>query len=135
MRDSQSSLQSRKKKGMIKMAEKKMTKREYFAQIREVVIDNPELVAFIDHEVELISKKNSSATPSKTQIENEGIMEKIVIALEKIGNPVTISELQNADSEMATYSNQKLSALLKKLVDSGKVVKTTDKKKSLFSIA
>ena len=38
------------------MANKKVTKREYFAQLREVVIDRPELVAFIDHEVELKRK-------------------------------------------------------------------------------
>ena len=35
---------------------------------------------------------------------------------------------------MAEYSNQKLSALMKKLVESGRVAKTTDKKKSYFSI-
>ena len=46
---------------------KKVTKREYFAQLREVVADNPELVAFIDHEVELLNKKNSGNSQTKTQ--------------------------------------------------------------------
>ena len=40
-----------------------------------------------------------------------------------------------ADERMAEYSNQKLSALLKKLVEAGKVTKVVDKKKSYFSLA
>lgn len=117
------------------MAEKKLTKKEYFGMIREIVIDNPELVAFIDHEIELVTKKNSSTTPTKLQIENESIMKSIISALTEIARPVTISELQSLNVNMANYSNQKLSALLKKLVDNGSVIKTSDKKKSLFSIA
>ena len=46
------------------MANKKMTKRDYFAILREsypATADNyDEVVAFIDHELELLSKKNSS---------------------------------------------------------------------------
>lgn len=118
------------------MAEtKKMTKRDYFAVIREMVIDNPELVSFIDHEVELLDRKNSSKGQTKTQKENELLMANIVSELEKIANPVTISEFQKQSAEFADFTNQKLSALFKKLVDNGTVVKTTDKKKSFFSIA
>lgn len=118
------------------MAEtKKLTKKDYFALIREIVIDNEDLVAFIDHEVELITKKNSSKGQTKVQVENEGIMEVIVAELKTIGRAVTISELQAESEALAGYSNQKLSALLKKLVDTDKVVKTVDKKKSYFSVA
>ena len=42
--------------------EKKMTKIEMFSAIREVVSENAEMVAFIDHEIELISKKAASKT-------------------------------------------------------------------------
>ena len=35
---------------------------------------------------------------------------------------------------MAAYSNQKLSALLRMLVNAGRIVKTVDKKKSYFSV-
>ena len=62
-------------------------------------------------------------------------MEKIVSALNEIGRSVTISELQKENAEMAEYSNQKLSAMLKKLVDNGKVTKVVDKKKSYFKVA
>ena len=37
--------------------------------------------------------------------------------------------------ELSALSNQKVSALVRQLVESGDVVKTTDKKKSIFSLA
>jgi hypothetical protein len=118
--------------------EKKMTKREYFAILKAMVeqsdMDNKEgAIAFIDHEVELLNKKSAKSGETKTQKENAEILVKIKAALVEVGKPVTITELQGASAEMAQYSNQKLSALLKKLVDNGEVVKTTEKKKSYFS--
>ena len=121
---------------MIIMAEiKKMTKKEMFESLKGYVADNAEMVAFIDHEIELLNRKASKSSQTKTQKENEGIMENILVALEKVGRPVTITELQNENEDMAQYSNQKLSDLHKKLNENGKVSKVTDKKKSYFSIA
>ena len=115
------------------MANKK-TKREFFGEIREIVKENTELVAFIDHELELLNKK-TSAKSTKVNTEQVELMEKIVNALNEIGRSVTISELQKENAEMAEYSNQKLSAMLKKLVDNKRVTKMIDKKKSYFMVA
>ena len=120
--------------------EKKMTKKEYFAVLAEVVANSDMenkngALAFIAHEVELLEKKSAKSGQTKTQKENVEVMEKIKSALGEVGKAVTITELQAASAEMAEYSNQKLSALLKKLVESGEVVKTTEKKKSYFSLA
>ena len=115
------------------MANKK-TKREFFGEIREIVKENTELVAFIDHELELLNKK-TSAKSTKVNTEQVELMKKIVDALNKIGRSVTISELQKENAEMAEYSNQKLSAMLKKLVDNKQVTKMVDKKKSYFMVA
>ena len=115
------------------MANKK-TKREFFGEIREIVKENTELVAFIDHELELLDKK-TNAKSTKVNTEQVELMGKIVNALNKIGRSVTISELQKENAEMAEYSNQKLSAMLKKLVDNKQVTKMIDKKKSYFMIA
>ena len=115
------------------MAEKK-TKRVFFGEIREIVKDNTELVAFIDHELELLDKK-TSAKSTKVNTEQVELMGKIVNALNEIGRSVTISELQKENAEMAEYSNQKLSAMLKKLVDNKQVTKMIDKKKSYFMVA
>ena len=117
------------------MAEiKKMTKKDFFKELRGMVIDHQDLVDFIDHELELLDRKSSKSVETKTQIENKNIMETILSELTRIARPITISELQNESDILKEYSNQKLSALLKKLVDSNQVVKTTDKKKSYFSI-
>lgn len=120
--------------------EKKMTKKEWFAVLASVVeaseMENKtEALAFINHEVELLEKKFAKSGQTKTQKENVEVMEKIKSALGEVGKAVTITELQAASAEMAEYSNQKLSALLKKLVENGEVVKTTEKKKSYFSLA
>lgn len=117
------------------MAEiKKMTKKDFFKELRGMVIDRQDLVDFIDHELELLDRKSSKSAETKTQIENKSIMETILSELTRIARPITISELQNESDILKEYSNQKLSALLKKLVDSNQVVKTIDKKKSYFSI-
>ena len=115
------------------MANKK-TKREFFGEIKEIVKGNAELVAFIDHELELLDKK-TSAKSTKVNTEQVELMDKIVNALNEIGRSVTISELQKENAEMAEYSNQKLSAMLKKLVDNKQVTKMVDKKKSYFMVA
>lgn len=112
----------------------KKTKREFFGEIREIVKENTELVAFIDHELELLDKK-TSAKSTKVNTEQVELMDKIVNALNEIGRSVTISELQKENAEMAEYSNQKLSAMLKKLVDNKQVTKMIDKKKSYFMVA
>lgn len=117
--------------------EKKMTKKDYFNLIAEIVanadVENQDdIQAFISHEIKLLEKKSSKSKPSKTQKENEGIMQEIVSVLATLDTPVTVTELMKADETMAVYSNQKLSALLKKLVDNGTVKKTVEKKKSYF---
>lgn len=114
----------------------KITKREYFAMVAGVVeganpANKDELLAFINHEVELLDKKSAKSGQTKTQKENVGIMEVIAEVLADMGKPVTITELMK-DARLSTYSNQKLSALVRQMPN---VVKTTDKKKSFFSLA
>ena len=110
-----------------------MTKKEMFNKIMEMVADQ-EIKDFCLHEIELLERKASRKTESKTQKENENLKEVIVNALREIAKPVTITELQNANANMAEYSNQKLSALLNQLVKANVINKTIDKKKSYFSI-
>ena len=126
---------SQSKKEVLFM-EKKMTKKEMFAMIMELaeVKGNEEMTDFLAHEIELLNKKSSKSGQSRTQKENENILLAILDALEMVGKPVTITELQAKVPAMAEYSNQKLSALLKKLVEGGSVIKTIDKKKSYFSL-
>lgn len=117
------------------MAEnKKLTKKDYFDMLREIVteIGRTDLVDFIDHEKELLVRKGSKSTPTKTQVENEAIKEKIVATLVELDKYATITEIQGANPELADLSNQKISALLKQLVDTNVVLKAIDKKKAYF---
>ena len=119
---------------------KKMTKKEMFtmviATIEATEVENrEEMVNFLNHEVELLEKKSSKSGTTKTQKENLVLMEQLKEALGEMTEAVTISEFQaKSTHEVATLSNQKLSALLKKLVESGEVVKTVEKKKSYFAL-
>lgn len=123
------------------MTNKKMTKRDYFNGLLGVIENHKDSIenyedfkAFIEREIELLNKKHSNSKPTKTQIENEKIKEKILIAFEKIDEPVTITELAKMDG-LTEYSNQKLSVLCHQLVDEHKVVNTRVKKVSYFKIA
>lgn len=122
------------------MANTKMTKKEYFALIKTIVEatdreDKAEMLNFIDHEVELLSKKKSS-TNSKKDKELEELCIKVEEALKELGKPVTITEfMKESTHEVATLSNQKLSALLRKCKDERHTVKREEiKKKAYFSL-
>lgn len=122
------------------MMNKKMTKKDWFAMVIAVVggseVENKaEMLEFLNHEVALLEKKNSRSGQTKTQKENEILLGQLKVALAEFEKPVTISDFMKGSAhEVATLSNQKLSALMKKLVDAGEVVKTTEKKKSYFSL-
>lgn len=112
------------------------TKREMFAEIRNAVIDNAEMVAFIDHEVELLDKKKSaSKKPTKTQIENEGFKATLMEYLTRADEPKTIKEIQAEVPEMASLTNQRITHLLTDLVKAEVVAKEYVKKVPYFSIA
>ena len=112
----------------------KITKKEMFTMIKAQVKDNAEMVAFIDHEIELLDKKASNKKATKTQEANIGIKSTILAVLEG-GKSMTVTEMQGASAELGELSNQKVSALVRQLVESGEVVKTIDKKVSRFSLA
>ena len=82
-----------------------------------------------------LEKRTASKTPTKTQKENEVIMTKILEALADIGEPTTVTGLLAHGVEGFTLTNQKASALLRKLIEANKVVKTIEGKKALFALA
>ena len=123
------------------MPNKKMRKRDYFNGLLGVIENHKDSIenyedfkAFIEREIELLNKKRSNSKPTKTQIENEKIKEKILEVLTDVNEVMTISELMTADG-LENYSNQKLSVLCHQLVNEHKVVNTKVKKVSYFKIA
>ncbi len=111
-----------------------MTKRESYAKIREIVKDNAELVAFIDHEVELLNKKNNAPKkPTEKQVENEKL--KDIILAEMSDKPMTVTEMQTNISALADLSNQRVSAIVKQLVEDNSLIRTVVKRKAYFTKA
>ena len=114
--------------------EKKITKKEMFAMIMEEVKGNAEMVAFLEHEIELLEKKKGSAN-SKRAEELKPEFDLILSVLGQCTQPMRVDDLRKFNSELGLLSNQKVSARLRVLEEQGKVVKTVEKKVSYFSIA
>ena len=120
------------------MAQKR-TQKEMFGMVisalkgEEVEVSVEEMTEFLDGRIEALDKKSSAKKPTKVQEENEVLKAKIVEILTG-AEPMTVSDILKADEAFAGMSNQKVSALARQLVEAGVVVKTTDKKKSFFSI-
>lgn len=113
--------------------EKKMTKREMFEQIKRNYDLTQAEVDFIDHELELLAKKNSAdKKPTKVQVENEGIKSEILEGME-VGKAYTITDLIKEVPAIAELSNQRVSALVRQLVADGSVVRTEEKRKAYFT--
>ncbi len=112
---------------------KKMTKREMFEQIKANYSLTQAEVDFIDHELELLAKKNSGEKkPTATQTANVGIKSAILAGME-VGKKYTITDLMKSIPEIAELSNQRVSALVRQLIDSGEVERTEEKRKAYFS--
>ena len=115
------------------MTDKKMTKREMFLQIKANYNLTDAEVAFIDHELELLAKKNASEKkPTAQQVANEGLKQAIVDMLTENGGLMTVTDVQKSCDELAELSNQRVSALLRQLKDDGKVERVEDKRKAYF---
>jgi hypothetical protein len=120
------------------MNNKKVTKKEMFGRLIEIVEganvqDVETIVEFLNHEIELVSKKRNGQT--KVQKANEGLIEVIYNAIVEAGKPVTVTEIYEVVKSDEITSPQKVSALVKKLVDAERVVRTEEKKKAYFSVA
>lgn len=118
----------------------KITKKDNFKSIIEVLAKNgrEDLVAVMQHEIDLIEKKASNSKMTKNQEANQDIKALIIAELTRLAKPVTITDLINESPEIAEVtggSNQKVSALMTQLKNSSQVVRTQEGKKAMFSIA
>lgn len=91
-----------------------------------------DVIKFLDHEMELVSRKrsNGNSKPTAKQAEQDAMREKILVFLRENGTS-TATDIQNALS----ISNQRVNGLMRPLVKSGEIIRTEDKKKAYFSVA
>lgn len=112
----------------------RVTKNDRYNQLLAIdeVGANQELVEFILHEQDLLSRKSKAdGTPTKAQRLNEAVKSDIVGVL-------AASDEGLRSGEVATVLNipvQKSTALLKQLVDAGTVTRETVGKVTTFTIA
>ena len=113
----------------------KMTKRDYFnslLSLSEVQADS-ELTAFINRELELLAKKNSSEhKDTPTQVANKVTKDAIHDGME-LGRKYLVSELIKEIPALYDASTPKASALVNQMVKEGRVAKETEKGRSYFS--
>jgi hypothetical protein len=114
-----------------------MTKREAFAMIRELVGDNDALVAFVDHEVELLNKKNSAPkAPTQKQMDNENY--KAMMLADMGTDKWTVGQIQKdlfLGKHGIELTNQRVSALVTALKNDGKLIRTVEGRKAYFTVA
>lgn len=115
----------------------KITKREVINTMLadEAIAGNEMFRSFLEHELELLNKKTERKGKSEEEVKELNRLKEVVLAtLASIGKG-TVSEIQKANEELGDLSNQKVTSLLKVLIEEERVVKTTENRKSIFSLA
>ena len=121
------------------------TRKEMFTAVSDFLAEHDAdvaLIDFVNHQIELLDNKKESKKQSKEQEENAAYSDAIYeqMAFER---KYSVAELMkelpagndwNAKHE-TELSVQKLASLLKPLVDSGKVIKTTEKRRVFYTKA
>jgi len=121
------------------VGEKKITKRDRFNELLGIpaVAENEDLVEFINHEIELLDKKNTAERkPTAKQVANEGYKEAIVGWMEpdRLYLAAEIAKGCPAIVENGVTAGT-VTALLTQLYKAGKIVRTEDKRKNYYSLA
>lgn len=116
-----------------------MTKMTYVKAL-EFVLANCEMPTEVADKIEALknaqvrkSTNKGERKPTKTQIANEGYKEVILANMES-GRLYTITEITKEMPFDAELSTQRVSALVRQLKESGKVVRTEEKRKAYFSL-
>ena len=115
---------------------KKLTKRDHFNALLAIadVAQNQTLVDFINHELELLAKKNSSEKkPTAVQIANEGIKADILEGMEA-NRLYTITELIKEIPACNDLTNQRVSSLVRQMYDceNPTIERIEEKRKAYF---
>ena len=116
----------------------KVTKKQRFEQIANLLKDNAEIVEFCNHEIELLEKKRTNGNKKGNEIaeKNVELVYQVLSTVERATATelIATNELNELANENGIVTTQKVSAYLNKLVESGRVKKITEKKKTYFSV-
>lgn len=121
------------------------TKRAMFNTLLAIpeVAQNSDLVAFINNELDLLAKKSAGTDrkPTVKQTANEGyklnIIEYLTPENGEEDKMATVTELWKNVPELAnddTMSNQRISAILRQMIEDGKVERVVEKRVAYFKL-
>lgn len=115
-----------------------MTKKEMFTVLLNLneVAARPDLVAGIEHEIDLLSRKNASTRkPTAHQEENDMLIEKIVNVLFRAPEAgMTVTEIAKALNN-PDLTHSRINQLVKKLKDNGTVIREEVKRRAYFRLS
>lgn len=114
---------------------KKKTQRDFYNELLALAI-NDEQREFINGRLAQLDKKanSKSSEQTATQKANAELKAKILAEMEE-GKQYTVTAMLKELECVEDLTNQKVSALMKQLVEDNLVIKTEDKRKSYFSKA
>ena len=120
------------------MANKKTTKREYYELIKSKLADNAEIVAFCDHEIELLDNRKKTVDGEKKltpkQKENLALVATILDNME-LDTIYSISDMQRKIEGCKELTNQKISSLIRQAMSDGTIERVEVKGKAFFKLA
>lgn len=115
-----------------------MTKKEMFTALLNLneVAARPDLVAGIEHEIDLLSRKNASTRkPTAHQEENDMLIEKIVnVLFHAPETGMTVTEIAKALNN-PDLTHSRINQLVKKLKDNGTVIREEVKRRAYFRLS
>lgn len=113
----------------------KITKRDNFNALLniEAVAKDANLVAFINHELELLDRKNKSKSGelTETQKENLVLADKVFDFISASGKALSTADVRQHFGLTA----QKVTPILGNLVDAGKLTRSIEKRVAFYSVA
>ena len=120
------------------MANKKTTKREYYELIKSKLADNAEILAFCDHEIELLDNRKKTVDGEKKltpkQKENLALVATILDNME-VDTIYSISDMQRKIEVCKELTNQKISSLIRQAMSDGTIERVEVKGKAFFKLA
>ena len=121
------------------------TRKEMFTAVSDFLAEHDAdvaLIDFVNHQIELLDNKKENKKQAKEQEENAAYSDAIYeqMAFERKYSVAELMKERPADNDWnanheTELSVQKLASLLKPLVDSGKVIKTTEKRRVFYTKA
>jgi hypothetical protein len=121
---------------------KKPTKKEMFTKILslEAVKADAELTEFVEHELELLANKNirKPSEKDKAKIENDARLRSAIVNEMEMGKAYTADQLIKVCPTLSVEPNltaQKVTVLMRDLVDDKSVVKYTEKRKTYYKLS